>query len=291
MDKYQGEDLETMREPQWQLLSASFYPNKTLSKLFSIQKIVHEADPDILMLVEVGGRESLENFNRHFLNEAYDIRFMESNSERGIDVAFLTKKNIPELSFYLKSHSDARLKNGRRFARGLLELRALEKGKLKAVFLLTHLKSKLDLKKEDFEGRGLRGAEVEYIVKTHQKLRVSHPGTPVFVCGDLNGVIYKELTEQELLPLSKAGLKDVFEHLDLPADDRQTYYYFNKQGQRVPMQLDYILTHEKFKELVSPDSKVLDMDSEIVPRPPESLEQRRKLASDHYPVFCRLRLP
>lgn len=289
MDKYQGEELETMREPEWQLLSTSFYPNKSLQKLFSLKHIIQEADPDIIMLVEVGGRQSLANFNRHFLDDAYTVYFEESNSNRGIDVGYLCRKDLPETSFYLINHSSKKLKNGRLFARGLLELRVLKKGKLMAVLLLTHLKSKLDLKKEDFEGRGQRGAEVSAILKHYQKLQQAHPKIPILVCGDLNGVIYKELTEEELVPFQKAGLQDVLELLDLAPEQRHTYFFFNKQHKRIPMQLDYMLAHSKFKEIVSPETRVLDMEPQI-PHPPSDLGQKRKLPSDHYPVFCRLLL-
>lgn len=297
MDKYQGEDLETMREPQWQMLSASFYPNKSLQKIFSIKQIILDADPDIIMLVEVGGRQTLENLNRHFLDDAYTVHFAPSNSDRGIDVGFLCKKrnkDVPDISFYLVNHSGAKLKNGMSFARGLLELRVLSqsknKGKLAACFLLTHLKSKLDLKKQDFEGRGQRSAEVQHIIKHYRDLQRKHPKTPVAVCGDLNGIIYKEDTEEELLPFEKAGLFDVFELLDKDLKDRQTYFYFNKQQQRIPMQLDYILFPRKFKNMLLEKAKVLEMEPDLVPYPPETMAQKRKLPSDHYPVYCELKV-
>ena len=290
MDKYAGENLDLMREPQWQLLSTSFFPNKALSKLYSLKKIILEADPDILMLVEVGGRQSLENFNRYFLDDRYEVQFGESNSDRGIDVGYLCKKELADTHFYLINHSSTKLRNGRRFARGLLELRIMRQGKLSATLLLTHLKSKLDMRKEDFEGRGLRGAEVEFIVKHLKKLLIAHPKSPALVCGDLNGIIYKDHTEEELQPFLDAGLEDVFEHANLPLEQRHTYYFFNKQHQRIPMQLDYILVPKKFGNIVA-DCKVLDMEPELVPHPPESLAQKRLLPSDHYPVFCALELP
>lgn len=290
MDKYQGEDIEELNEPKWQLLSTSFFPNKPLEKLYSLKKIIIDSDPDIVMLVEVGGLQSLVNFNKHFLGDKYEVFFEESNSDRGIDVGYLAKKNIPETSFFLVSHNSAKLEGGRRFARGLLELRVLQKGKVKAVTFLSHLKSKLDIKKQDFEGRGQRGAEVKFIVTQAKKTQSKFPNVPAIICGDLNGVIYKEDTEEELIPFEKAGFKDVFEHLDLPLENRQTYYFFNKGGNRVPMQLDYVLVHEKFADKVGVETKVLPMDQDKVPHPPETLKQKKKLPSDHYPVFCRLNL-
>lgn len=290
MDKHRGEDLSSMDEAHWQLLSTSFFPNKPLQKIFSLKKIIEEASPDIIMLVEVGGAQSLENFNKHFLAQAYMPFLEDSNSNRGIDVGFLCKKGLEGRSFQLLNHSASELKNGRRFARGLFELRVYKEKKLECCLLLTHLKSKLDLKKEDFEGRSQRGAEVEFIVEHFKELQTKHPEVPVLVCGDMNGIIYKKHTDEELKPFLKAGLLDVFEILNRPLEERQSYFYFNKQRTRVPMQLDYILLHPKFKGLVDPSSRILSMDIELVPHPPENLEQKRKLPSDHYPVFCRLKL-
>ena len=37
MDKYDGEDLEELFPPKWQLFSSSFFPNKPLEKLIEIK--------------------------------------------------------------------------------------------------------------------------------------------------------------------------------------------------------------------------------------------------------------
>ncbi len=69
------------------------------------------------MVVEVGGRSSLANFNKHFLNDRYEVRFERSNSERGIDIGYLCAKNSP-FAYFLKSHNDEKLEKGRRYAQG-----------------------------------------------------------------------------------------------------------------------------------------------------------------------------
>lgn len=293
MDKHDpkdpAHDLESMREPEWQKISASFYPNKSLEKLYGIKRIIDASNPDVIMIVEVGGRQSLSNFNKHFLDNDYEVFFEPSNSERGIDIGYLCKRECP-FNFFLVSHNDDKLDKGRRYARGLLELRALQDGKTKATLLLTHLKSKLDLKKEDHEGRGQRGAEVRGILKTANKIKIKNPKAPLLICGDLNGVIHKEDTEEELQAFAEAGYHDVLEHLDLELPERHTYFYFNKRSDRVPMQLDYILVHENFANLIE-KAHVLPMEEDRVPYPPETLKERHKLPSDHFPVFANLRIP
>ncbi|MEX1099353.1 MAG: hypothetical protein WEB87_02935, partial [Bacteriovoracaceae bacterium] len=222
IDKYKGEDLETMDEARWQCLSTSFFPNKPLQKIFSIKNIIEQAAPDVVMLVEVGGRQSLENFNRHFLGEKYIALLEDSNSNRGIDVGFLCKKGRPGETFQLLNHSASELKDGLRFARGLFELRVYQDETLKCCLLLTHLKSKLNLKKEDFEGRSLRGAEVKFIAEHYQKLQDKHPDVPVCVCGDMNGIIYKNDTDEELKPFLETGLLDFLEILKAPLEKRHS---------------------------------------------------------------------
>ena len=289
MDKYNGEDLETIDEPHWQQFSTSFFPNKQIRKLYSIKQTFESLDPDIIMLVEVGGAQSLINFNRYFLGDKYEVFLEDSLSDRGIDVGYLVKKST-NLACELLNRSNVRLNNGKRFSRGLFELRVKRDEELVCNLLLTHLKSKLDLKKEDFEGRAQRSAEVDYISKHYKKLQEKRPDLPILVCGDMNGIIYKDETEQELSEFHKVGLIDVFEALDLPLEKRHTYYFFNKQRQRIPMQLDYMLINSKLKHLIDDTSRVVPIDIDLVPYPPLDLKQKKKLASDHYPVFCRLKL-
>jgi hypothetical protein len=61
---------------------------------FGLAQAIGEIDADVLMLVEVGGRDSLENFNHHFLNEAYNAHWVEGNSSRSIDLGFLVRKGL-----------------------------------------------------------------------------------------------------------------------------------------------------------------------------------------------------
>ncbi len=55
------------------------------------------------------------------------------------------------------------------------------------------------------------------------------------------------------------------------------------------MQLDYILVHKKFADRIA-SAQVLPMEEDKVPCPPETLKQRHKLPSDHFPVFAILEL-
>jgi endonuclease/exonuclease/phosphatase family metal-dependent hydrolase len=290
MDKYNNEDINTLTEPKWQLLSTSFYPNKDLAKILEIKKIIQTQSPDIIMLIEVGGSESLHNFNQYFLNNEYKPYISATNSDRGIDFGFLVR-NKSKLNVKLNTFTKDRLSNGKKFARGLFELKVVDQeNNLKAFFYLTHLKSKLDLRKEDFEGRNQREAEVSFILKHIKQMEVKFPNVPLFICGDLNGIIFKNETEPELVLFQKNSYLDALELLNRNVDERVTYYYFDKNQNRNDMQLDYILINKRYKSIIKNETKVLGFDPQFSPFPPEKIDEKLKMPSDHLPYYLEIEL-
>jgi hypothetical protein len=293
MDKYNGEDLETLFAPKWQLMTSSFFPNKSLDKLFAIADMIKHISPDILMLVEVGGKESLENFNKYFLENKYKVLLEPSNSDRGIDLGYMVKNELP-IEAKLVSHTKKILSNKKKFARGVFELQLFKDNKLIFKNYLSHLKSKLNMGGGDFEGREQRGAEVEYLVSLYNKDLKSHPNIPICFSGDFNGVIYKEDTEEELRPIvANTHLLDVFEILDLPIEKRMTYCYFNRVNQRHPMQLDYIFINKKFKEsIIRPKTQILGFIHPFTDtyELPASFKEKRDMPSDHMAIRFTLKI-
>lgn len=286
MDKYNGEDVTEMNEYQWQLMTTSLVGNKELSKVIELSNAIKDVHPEILMLVEVGGLESVKNFNQYFLNDEYKIYHSPSNSDRGIDVAFLVKKGLNWFAD-LKPYTKVYLSNGKRAARGFFKLKFTHRNKTQLAIILTHLKSKLDLKKEDFEGRGQRKAEVEFLLNQIKKHKKKYP---LLITGDLNGIIYKDDTDEELKGFEKLNMLDVLELSNKSIDERHTYVYFNKASQRFLMQLDYILMHKSYKNLIkdtyvyrfkSPNGNDMEL--------PDNRLQKNYLPSDHYPLVLTLR--
>lgn len=289
MDKYQGEQVKDLNEYQWQNLTTSLYGHKELSKVIEVAESIKDVNPEVLMLIEVGGRDSVENFNIHFLDKAYKIFHHPSNSDRGIDVAFLVKKESHFL-VDLKSYTNFYLSNNRKPSRGFFKLKLKHKNKTKLSIILTHLKSKLDLKKEDFEGRGQRKAEVEFLTK---QILQHHKNYPLLIAGDLNGIIYKDQTDEELKVFEKLEMYDVLELIDTPIDQRCTFVYFNKASQRFLMQLDYILIHKNFKDLVDKSSTYVyrfKSNQKIDMGLPDNRLQKSYYPSDHFPLVLNLRL-
>ena len=72
---YGGQKIEALSGQQWRELALTQLQRKQkpLWQIFGLFKAIQETDPDILMLIEVGGKESLENFNRHYLGLGHEI--------------------------------------------------------------------------------------------------------------------------------------------------------------------------------------------------------------------------
>lgn len=281
MDKYQGEDLSTLSEPKWQLLTTSFKTNKELEKIRAMADLIHKVKPDICLFTEVGGEESLVNFNHYFLKEQFKHFHTPSNSDRGIDLGILFHPKLEKFSQF-KFHKH------KVFARGVMQYQINLTAEKKFIFLLTHLKSKLN-KANDFEGRSQRQKEVNKLIDIYQK--VSDKGkVPTAICGDLNGIIFDQDSDFELQQFAtKIGLLDVFEHLNKSHFDRSTYVYYNNERQYL-MQLDYFLIDGNWKHILGPDSQVLDFDGTTRTTMVGNLAQKQRCPSDHYPVLINLNL-
>ena len=167
MDLYKDQDLNTMSESEWRKVGTSTTPNKSLRKTLALAEIVKDLDPDILMLNEVGGIEAIENFNKYFLNSQYKVYLKEGNSRRGIDVGYLVRSDLKVKVVhithkdrpidFLYPHENQTPAGGKShyFSRDVSELRLFKPGDTspRLTLLLTHLKSKLDSDKVDFEGK------------------------------------------------------------------------------------------------------------------------------------------
>ena len=291
LDKYNNEDLETLFPPKWQLFTSSFFPNKPLDKLFALKDMIQSLDPDLLFLVEIGGKESLDNFNRYFLDDQYHVFSEPSNSNRGIDTGYLVHKRLP-FKTEIRNHIKPKLSSGNKFSRGVLELRLYRDDQLIYINYLCHLKSKLNLKRVDFEGRGQRAAEIEYLANLYKLTSKKYQNIPISISGDFNGIIYKEDTEPEFDSFKSTDLKDIFEYMDEPLEKRMSYCYFNYQGARYPMQLDYFLIGEKFSKNIGPKTSMVGFEPPYYDtfELPTSLNDKRKLASDHFPLLIYLKL-
>ena len=149
-DVLSGRDISTLTEKEWQNLTTSVVGNKPIEHVRALARAVLDIDPDVLMMCEVGGVESLANFSRLFLHDRYAVHLIEGNSDRGIDLGYLVRKSLP-FHYDLRSHKHRALDflypheilsqetgygslrsaklSSHKFSRDVLELRIYEEGR------------------------------------------------------------------------------------------------------------------------------------------------------------------
>lgn len=296
MDKHNHAEIPVteLNEIKWQLMSSSLFSNKSKEKCLMLAQAIKDAEADIVMVTEVGGPESLQNFAKFVLNDEYACHTLPSNSDRGIDLGYLVKRNLG-YEVKLKSHVNYPLPlPAKKFSRDVLRLDLLSEGKTQAVFLLVHIKSKLDLNKSDFEGRSRRIHEVKGLIDIYKDVTKNYPDIPVLVGGDMNGHAGEKETEEEFRQIYQlTDLKDIAFLAQIPEDERFSYVYFNRGGNRFEQQIDYLFISEKFKDRIIPQECYFPRYKNLSGAPlpiPKRLEQKNLLPSDHYPFLATLRV-
>lgn len=318
-DHAPGPEALSLTETQWQRLSISIYENKPLAKCQALAKAIKEIDADIFMLCEVGGFESLKNFNELFLGGSYSPALTEGNSKRNIDVGFLVRKN---LNFYfdlqsnkhrpinyLYPHERESIKTNysvtsvpntkapnpsHKFSRDVAELRLFQRNVDKPFLgiLLTHLKSRLDPEGIDPRGFERRQAELKTLLEIYKDFTTKHPRVPMIVAGDFNGNATRTETDEEFKPLYETtDLKDVLELTNASTESRATFYQVRNAGKTEGRQIDFCFLSTDAAPLLKPGSAYVyrykdefGMDYGA----PMTLEAKLRLPSDHYPLVFEI---
>jgi hypothetical protein len=303
-----------LSEKEWQKLSQASVPNKSLKKTLWLAQSLLAIDADFLMVNEVGGEESLRNFAQYFLEDRYRAHVIEGNSDRGIDIGYLVKKDLAAtvellthksrpINFiyphekvsnaYHEKTSPEKIIETHYFSRDCAELRVFVAGAKtpSLIFLLVHLKSKLDPDGIDPQGRERRAAELKTLVEIYQEVRSEFgANVPVIVGGDFNGSMHREKGEKEFLPIYEAtDLENVFYLLERDIQASMTQIQFARNGQALLLQIDYLLVNPILKkELIAEETYVFRYLSDLGVKMgvPQTLDQRLVLPSDHYPIVA-----
>ena len=313
-DQIPAADALKFPEAQWQKLTTSVIENKPLKKCLDMAKGLQEINADILMLCEVGGFESLNNFNHLFMNDAYSPYLIEGNSERNIDVGFLIKKNLPfyfdlqsnknRLINYLYPHERLSIEKGypvkggkvttsHKFSRDVVELRLFKSDREKPfmIFLLTHLKSRLDPDGIDPHGFERRQAELKALIEIYNEITLKNPGVPMVVAGDFNGNASLNNTDAEFKDLyANTHLKDVFEHLNIPHEERATFYQVKSGSRTDGRQIDFVFLPADTAGYLKEKAYVYRYKDEfgMAHGIPMNMDAKLRLPSDHYPIVFDL---
>lgn len=315
-DQEPNKPVGELSQNEWNKLSTSLYPIKDLTKTLALAEEILRQDPDIVLLSEVGGSESLKNFNKHFLNNQYWCALIEGNSDRNIDVGYLIHKRCP-FHFDLYSHKEHPIeltylhekyqethdenlngvkKKPYRFSRDAAELHLFTQDREKPfmIILLTHLKSPLDPEGIDPGGFVRRSAELKALLDIYLQTEKEHPNIPIMIAGDFNGIAALQNTDEEFKPLyEKTRLLDVLELAKIDPAERHTYVHVKPLGQTEARQIDYAFLNPVAQAgFLSESAQVIRFRNELGERPlmPSNLEEKLGLPSDHYPLVFQIRV-
>lgn len=248
-------EFDALDEASYRAMNISIYnPNKDRRKLAAIADVILEHDFDLVGLCEVGGMETLENFNRLYLDGRYRCFIYEENSSRGIFVGALVKRGRFSRVRSCNVPGD--------FSRNLIRL-DLETEDVSLEVFIVHLKSQ---RGED-RGIDMRLGEADRLAALVRPRRC-------VVMGDFNGILIRGIHQFEFDRFLDLPLCDVLAAVGVPQTQRHTHYWFG-DGARFS-QLDYIFcTH---------DIEVLDA-GVVEESVPQNRDERFKLPSDH--LFLR----
>ena len=283
---------------------------KPLDKTEWIARTLKDINADIVMLLEVGGNLSFDYFNSKYLSNEYHTAMLKGNSNRGIEMGYLIKKNIPyphsiishandsiEFNYPFEIAENNKLGTIKyqphKFSRDVSELRIFKDNQVAMIILLVHLKSKWDRDGVDFNGSMRRKAELKALIKTYNKLNdeFNHK-VPIIVSGDMNGVVQKGQHEPEFDDLyNLSDLEDVLEVINLPHEQRISFLYFGKDNKREASQLDYIFLPKSLQSVVKKEESGIYLFRDNYGNPlayPQESYQRFALPSDHYPIVANL---
>ena len=238
---------------------------------------------DVVLLQEVGSTAALEQVNARLISPYPFSAVVESNSERGIHLATLSRE-----PFELRSHRELSLHDDSgvqlleygseaaaalqqatsiRIQRDLLriELDLADQGVL--TLFNVHLKSKTNRSWRRLAADDVRSAEARQIAGVVGDYLDEHPHRPVLLGGDFNDL----RSSDSLQPIFALPLSDPMGE-QLARTGRNPSTYWPKRR----MRLDFLLLSEAAKRRMVPGSALIHAD------------QRAKRASDHYPISVEL---
>lgn len=278
----------------------NFHPDfgqwiKPDNKVKAIAHTIESSNADIVFLQEVGGPEVLETFCLGALKDRYYPLHLSGNSERGIEVAYLIKKNLA-LDFELTSHAQHQLDLSHithpniyyrpLFERNVLELKLNIANK--NIFLFgVHLKSGQDTTGKDPGGRLKRVAEVKGLTQIVKK-RLSEQEGEYILLGDFNGIAMPEAPAPEFSELYQLpGIQELLATLKVPRAKRATFLHSVQRE----LQLDYIFFSSTLAPFIDPNHSGIIYVRDVGGGPfrwPASTAFKQGLPSDHLPVLCTL---
>ena len=234
------------------ILSKSPVIEKPIAKLKALALTIKRADPDILVVQEVGGMVSLDHFSKTYLDGRYKSILIPSRAPPNVpvndhNIGFLVKQDLP-FDIEVQSFKNVRKLNedSRLFTRDLPVIMIKAQGSdnpLMAIFG-THFKAFNDA--NDWALRVEQVAMAGKIIKKYSQQN----NLPVFLVGDFNFDILKAVEYRVLR--ERAGLEDAFNlapaDKTVPTERRHTQFSFIGNDRHFT-QLDSVSGNKAVQEL------------------------------------------
>ena len=238
---------------------------------------------DVLLLQEVGSVTALEEIN-DLLGAPYPfLDVPESNSNRGIHLAILSREPFELKSFGERTLTDT---NGvvleeyeteddasadsampLKVQRDLMLAEVAVDGLGTLAIFNVHLKSKTNRAWRRLAADVIRAAECRLLADVITRYLADHPARPVMLVGDFNDTRGSDA----LAPVFELPITDPLGD-SLEGTNQNPSTYWPKRR----MRLDFVLTSETARRLLVPGSEQIHR------------SQRARRASDHYPVSVEL---
>jgi len=299
------EKIETLTIGQYNVLDLQ--ATKPEKDLKGVAETILRADPDVLILEEVGGAQILSDFNARYLGSRYEPLLIEGNG-RGIHVGFLLKKDLP---FDVEAQSFKNVAEATwtepLFSRDLPVLVFRERGgdargPPRFAVAGTHYKSQRSHDATiDTAVIRTRQAEASAEILQHYRQELG-PKVPLILGGDFNDDVRHAASFDSLK--TRMGFRDSFDLApathSVAATDRVTQTFHPRDGSPTKhSQLDAILISG-----VTPESGII-REAQVVPyldaqgkiKPiPKTHAERHQNPSDHFMIrtvidYSRLRNP
>jgi hypothetical protein len=277
---------------------------KPMHEVRAVRDMLARKMPDFAVFTEIENvfslRRLLEEDPR--LQGQYHVFLKEGNDPRGIDIAFIVKKELG-FNYKLDTHKDMtwtdRYKKegktieetGPLFSRDLPVLKVYQPGSDQPAMIImgNHAKSQRD-REGDPNSTRWRMRQYEAIAEILESYKAVSPNAAIILAGDMNTDVR---TSNEIKPI-KTLIPSIYDIIDpakkIPMKDRVTHSFFPWKGNPKYSQLDDIRAlglRELFEAQILP---FLDSKGQPLPRPKNFKERESQQPSDHSPLWMEFAL-
>lgn len=260
-----------------------------------IARAIQDETPDFIVMEEVENRETLQAFSERYLNGTYEAYLIKGNDERGIQIGYLVKKDLP-LQISLETHKDVTWKDpndGREaklFSRDAPALLIRRQGDAPdaapaLIFIGNHAKSQRN-RNGDPRSSLLRTAQMKEIASIVEDYQGAYgANVPIVLGGDFNVDVR---LSPEVEPI-RERMVDPFDAKGIRGLPRMTHTFHPRRGHPSYHQLDALFVTPGLEDnIVSIETyRYKDAEGKELPLP-NTYAERARNPSDHYPLVLTL---